>query len=316
MPEPKSRTKKEKVMRTLKNQIGWVAVPVLVGLALAVYAAGQALNQSTPAAPAKANAATAQPRAGGGPWLARLGNKLGLTADQRTQAQAIFAQARADTQAQFSQVRDQIRNVLTDEQKAKFDNLPHPFAGRGPGAWGGPHAERGFGREHPLQLDRLTSELGLSNDQAGGAKSILDDLHANVATLHDQARQQIRGLLTDEQKAKFDSLPQASGKDASAGGACGGAFGRHAGWAGMRPGGAAGRLSPDERQQLLVQRLTDKLGLDDTQRASIATIVENQRPAIKARWEAARTQFRALLTPEQAATLDQMKALKAPPSPA
>ncbi len=303
-------------MRTLKNQIGWAAVPVLVGLALAVYAAGQALNQSTPAAPAQANATAAQPQAGGGPWLARLGHKLGLTADQRTQAQAIFAQARADTQTQFGQVRDQIRNVLTDEQKAKFDSLPHPFAGRGPGAWGGPHAERGFGREHPLHLDRLAGELGLSNDQAAGAKSILDDLHTNVTTLHDQAREQIRGLLTEEQKAKFDSLPQASGKDASAGGTCGKAFGRHAGWDGMQPGGAAGRLSPDERQQRLVQHLTDRLGLDDTQRASIATILENQRPTIKARWEAARTQFRALPTPEQAATLDQMKAQKAPRTPA
>jgi len=303
-------------MRTLKNQIGWVAVPVLLGLALAVYAAGQALNQSTPAAPAKANATAAQPQAGGGPWLGGLGNKLGLTADQRTQAQAIFAQARADTQAQFSQVRDQIRNVLTDEQKAKFDSLPHPFAGRGPGAWGGPHAERGFGREHPLQPDRLTSELGLSSDQVAGAKTILDDLHTNVTTLRDQARQQIRGLLTDEQKAKFDSLPQETDKSASAGPAWGGAFGHHKGWAGMRPGGAAGRLSPDERQQRLVQHLTNKLGLDDTQRASIATILENQRPTIKARWEAARTQFRALLTPEQAATLDQMKVLKAPRNPA
>ena len=302
-------------MRTLKNQIVWAAVPALLGLALAVYAAGQVLSQSTPAAPAQASATAVQPPAGGGPWLGRLGHKLGLTADQQTQAQAIFAQARADTQAQFSQVRDQIRNVLTDDQKAKFDSLPHPFAGRGPGAWGGPHAERGLGRGHPLQLDRLTSELGLSNDQDTGAKTILDDLHTNATTLRDQARQQIRGLLTDDQKAKFDSLPQTSGKDASAGGTCGKAFGRHAGWGGMRPGGAAGRLSPDERQQRLVQHLTDKLGRDDTQRASVTTILENQRPTIKARREAARTQFRALLTPEQAATLDQMKAQKAPRTP-
>jgi Spy/CpxP family protein refolding chaperone len=67
------------------------------------------------------------------------------------------------------------------------------------------------------RVEQLTHELGLNNDQRQQLDTILAQIHAEYKTLHeqhdalmDQARQkgrnQIRAILTEEQKPKFEEF--------------------------------------------------------------------------------------------------------------
>jgi Spy/CpxP family protein refolding chaperone len=67
------------------------------------------------------------------------------------------------------------------------------------------------------KVEQLTQELGLTNDQRQQLDSILSQLHAEYKALHDQAdaqlstahqkgRDQIRAILTPEQKPKFEEF--------------------------------------------------------------------------------------------------------------
>ena len=67
------------------------------------------------------------------------------------------------------------------------------------------------------KVEQLTQELSLTNDQRQQLDTILSQLHAQYKTMHDQAdaqmnearqkgRDQIRGILTPEQKPKFDEF--------------------------------------------------------------------------------------------------------------
>jgi Spy/CpxP family protein refolding chaperone len=67
------------------------------------------------------------------------------------------------------------------------------------------------------RVELLTQELGLTNDQRQQLDTILSQLHAQYKTLHDQAdaqmndahqkgRDQIRAILTPEQKPKFEEF--------------------------------------------------------------------------------------------------------------
>jgi Spy/CpxP family protein refolding chaperone len=67
------------------------------------------------------------------------------------------------------------------------------------------------------KVEQLTQELDLSNDQRQQLDSVLSQLHAEYKSLHDQAdatmnaahqkgRDQIRAILTPEQKPKFEEF--------------------------------------------------------------------------------------------------------------
>lgn len=67
------------------------------------------------------------------------------------------------------------------------------------------------------RVEQLTQDLGLTNDQKQQLDAILSQLHAEYKTLHDQSdaqfgaarqkgRDQIRGILTPEQKPKFEEF--------------------------------------------------------------------------------------------------------------
>jgi len=75
-----------------------------------------------------------------------------------------------------------------------------------------PEPERRARRVH-----ELTQELGLSSDQAKQLDGILEQWHGKVKAIHDQSnaqieqlrqtgRDQIRGVLTPEQKPKFEEF--------------------------------------------------------------------------------------------------------------
>jgi Spy/CpxP family protein refolding chaperone len=67
------------------------------------------------------------------------------------------------------------------------------------------------------RVEQLTQELGLTNEQRQQLDSILSQLHAEYKTLHDQSdaqlaaarqkgRDQIRAILTPDQKPKFEEF--------------------------------------------------------------------------------------------------------------
>src|SRR5580704_12946584 len=67
------------------------------------------------------------------------------------------------------------------------------------------------------RVDQLTQDLGLTNDQRQQLDSALSQLHAQYKSIHDQSdaqmelarqkgRDQIRAILTPEQKPKFEEF--------------------------------------------------------------------------------------------------------------
>ena len=136
----------------------------------------------------------------------------------------------------------------------------------------------------------------------GYAQSGPDPQRANVrqdiTQLRAGARAQIRAVLTPEQQAKFDALPVLQGMPGPHG------MGRGRGPCAGGPAGAEGANAP----HWFLERLTKELNLTDAERASIQPILDQARSAKQTRRDQARTAFRALLTPEQTAKLDELKA--------
>jgi septal ring factor EnvC (AmiA/AmiB activator) len=85
--------------------------------------------------------------------------------------------------------------------------------------------------QHQSQIDRLTTELNLSADQKEKVQKVLDDQHAKMQSMHDQAQssgqrpsrdemhkqreamnqelqEQLKPILSDEQMQKFKQLQQ------------------------------------------------------------------------------------------------------------
>ncbi|ANM30711.1 hypothetical protein ABI59_15700 [Acidobacteria bacterium Mor1] len=104
--------------------------------------------------------------------------ELQLTDEQVEQIESIFHEHRAEIRRTAEEVRGKIREVLTDEQKEAFDNMPRAFGppgprgrrgpgrhgpgGRGPGGRRGPGGPDGGprGGHHPPPGDRPWLENG------------------------------------------------------------------------------------------------------------------------------------------------------------
>lgn len=164
---------------------------------------------------------------------------LGLTDDQKAQAQAIFESMRTDIEPLREQAETDIRNVLTAEQQATWDeikaNRPGPFGGgfgpppgpfggrigRGPG---GPFGGAGIASatvdgQHPMMegecdpatrrqamLDRLAEELGLTDDQKTQIATIQDNLHTAIESRRQQALDELKAILTADQLAILEEI--------------------------------------------------------------------------------------------------------------
>jgi Spy/CpxP family protein refolding chaperone len=388
-------------MSILKSAAAAFALSIFFGLALAGLAVAQQADMGisaqppgvttpavTPVAPDEILAGEAsadiEPEtgapAGAEPWIEHLAGKLGLTPDQQMQAQVVFDHVRTDIKALHDQAHEQIRALLTDQQKATFDSLSKPpfaahrgdmrgFQGGGMAGGGGAgfvnrlteklgltpdqvasvttihdnlrsavdqrrdaaktqfdalltpdqittlnalRAERPMGAgpvrggemRHPLG-----QKLGLTEEQRTQARTIFQQTHAGVKALRDQAREQVSALLTDDQKAKLDSVwPQGGPGQSWMGWARPSAGGSHRGLQGAQPGKMRDGLSPVERQQAFLDRLQKGLGLTADQLTSVRAVLDTLHSSTSALRDAARQQFRALLTPEQTTILDQMKA--------
>lgn len=105
------------------------------------------------------------------------------------------------------QERNEIRAVLTPEQRAKADSAMarRPLGpGMRPGGPGGPRGPRGFRGEGPLPGPAFR-DLNLTDAQKTQMKAIRTKYQAQAKTSREQEMNEIRAVLTPEQRAKLDA---------------------------------------------------------------------------------------------------------------
>jgi hypothetical protein len=180
-----------------------------------------------------AGAALAQDR-GTERQVTLLKERLGLNDEQTAKVREIFAKEQADREKLDEDRVAKIKDLLTDEQKPKYEELRQQggraFRGAGqPGAPGGFGGFGNFGRGNQFQLENLKAELGLTDEQVEKIKPIIDEQTAAMTKRMEELRQQgFQGLdwqaelgkmqeaikstsdkvkvhLNDEQKTKLDA---------------------------------------------------------------------------------------------------------------
>jgi Spy/CpxP family protein refolding chaperone len=208
--------------------------------------------------------------------LNHLTQKLSLTDAQQAQVQTILDNTRTAMQARHEQARTDFRAILTPEQTATLDQLKASGESPKAGRWAGHRKGAAGTGQGPLQL---------TDEQKTQAKAIFTQVRTDVQQLHADARQQIRAVLTDEQKTQFDAMHPAGGKGQAMGGG-GPKEGVHGAWGGGMHGPRGGQGGPDSSRML--DHLTTALNLTDAQRASVQTILDNLRTSIHDRIQQAR----------------------------
>lgn len=140
----------------------------------------------------------------------RLREQLNLTDEQAGKAREIIKRQ-----------QDDLKSILTDEQKPRYDEALRGARGQGQGQGQG-RGQGNFGRGMLPSTDDLKTRLGLSDDQATKINEIRDGIREEMRRMfqdrnnrpgpeafekiRDDATKKIRDVLTDEQKGKFDEL--------------------------------------------------------------------------------------------------------------
>ena len=144
--------------------------------------------------------------------VSQLKERLGLSEEQAAKVREILEKD-----------QEKIRELLTDEQKAKYDELR-----RNPQAGGGGRQNFQFGRG--MQLDNLKQELNLTDEQLEKIKPIVEEFQAQTQKRMEELRrggfqgldwqaelqkvqenlkafsEKVKAHLTEEQKTKADAL--------------------------------------------------------------------------------------------------------------
>lgn len=142
--------------------------------------------------------------------LSRYKESLRLSDEQSSKAREIIRKQQEDLKA-----------LLTDEQKTRYDEMLRGGGGRGNAERGGPPGQAGRGGWFP-STDDLKSRLGLNDEQASKINEIRDSIREEMRRmfqnrdnrpgpeafekLRTDTTAKIRELLNDEQKGKFDEL--------------------------------------------------------------------------------------------------------------
>jgi len=181
---------------------------------------------------------------------ARMAERLGLTADQQKQIEALHAAQHAELQALtanagltpearhdqaravMEKYRSQIHAVLTPEQQKQADEMRGRAAHRGHGA--GPEGRlAGEGRGGPGRLhppfdpmaivamgerikDRLAEKLQLTDEQRDKLDHLGRAYRAEQRELAKKHREEMRAVLTPEQQAKAEEMKRQWGRHAGA----------------------------------------------------------------------------------------------------
>jgi Spy/CpxP family protein refolding chaperone len=155
-----------------------------------------------------------------------LASALGLTDDQKTQAQDVFDRFQADLQGLQSDARGKFDAALTDAQRQQLTDLRNehsasfgrPIGFGGPGGFGGfggapsgggpfglgPHGPLGGG--WTSGGNGIADQLGLSDEQRAQTAQIQDDLKLALEARRQTADDELRKILTADQAAQFDTL--------------------------------------------------------------------------------------------------------------
>lgn len=260
-----------RALLTEEQQAQFDALPLLRGPA---DGSGHGKGRCGADRPGDANAAPDGKR--GQTLFAHLAQKLSLTDAQRAQVQTIMDSTHTAMQARERQARSDFRAFLTPEQVTTLDQLK---------ATSGPGRPSGL-RRHRMEGAGLgDGPLQLTDEQKTQAKSIFTQLRTDMQKLHADSREQIRDLLTDEQKTQFDAARPADGPGSM--GKDGPRMGPGGPGRGKMHGPSAARRGDDHGA--LLDRLSATLKLTDEQRASVKTILDNLRNAVRERVQQART---------------------------
>lgn len=211
-----------------------------LGLALLVAVASVATAAADPA-PAPA---TNKPHDPHGELRARVGEKLGLTADQQSKLETIRAQQRGELEAlkanpdlapdaRRSQAMEIMRNrgeqmkaVLSPEQQVKMAAIRHHVKNRA--KEGARHhqaqgRQRGANRSPGMQAqrqpdplaivamserikDQMAEKLGLTNEQRDKLEHLGRDFRAQQRAQAQKHREEMRAVLTPEQQKKAEQM--------------------------------------------------------------------------------------------------------------
>jgi Spy/CpxP family protein refolding chaperone len=225
-----------------------------------------------------------------------------LSADELAQLQTLQAQlaAGAITQDEFV---TQIQSILGDAAATGTSGTDNH---------GGP------------RHGHLAGLLNLTTDQQTQADAIFAAAETDIRALRDEAREQIRALLTTEQLAIFDelcppppdpnTLPDPNLPPPPPGGPGMGPHRAMGPGHGMGPHGAPSSMpvvsvdDPNAPADGPDAWLDEQLQLTDEQQTQIDAIRTALHDAVAARHEQARTEFRAILTADQITILDQWEA--------
>ncbi len=219
-------------------------------------------------------------------------------------------QLTADQQAQLEDLQGQLdRGEITQDQFAEqvhalIGDIAPGQAFAGMGMMGGPFQE-------PPGTN-LADQLQLTDAQRQQAQDIFQRLHDDITTLRQNAEDQIKALLTADQLAKLAELHTQLPRG-------GPGFG-HMGPPPMAAGHNPPPLDPNQDPNAApvpglgaFTALADELQLTSDQQAAIEQIHTDLQAAVKARHQLARDEFRAILTADQLATLDEIEAQHAAP---
>jgi Spy/CpxP family protein refolding chaperone len=151
---------------------------------------------------------------------------------------------------------------------------------------GGRFGPPGLGHEggcpgDPNAREGLAAALNLTDEQKSEANAIFTSAREDIEALRQDANDQVRALLTEEQLAILDGLEPNSPNDTGPG-----------------PGWFHRPHRP---------HLAQDLNLTDEQKTAIKAILEQLRTDIQARKQTALDDFRAILTTDQQAILDQIE---------
>lgn len=157
-------------------------------------------------------------------------------------------------------------------------------------------AERSYG---PLpieqQMQRMQSELGLTDEQARQINAIQQAQHDRMNTLRNGIHAQIRSVLTDEQTAGFDQMQQRPHGDKPMNG--------------QRPPPPDGQMQPPPPHNgrgKMATRMQQELGLTSEQANQIENIRQSERAEMKKLRQETDARIRQVLTIDQTEKFDQM----------
>jgi Spy/CpxP family protein refolding chaperone len=154
-----------------------------------------------------------------------MSKRLDLSAEQKEQVTAILGKSRAEIaesvdgmKSVAGKTREELKAVLTDEQKAKVEKLKEN-AKAGVGGFmreRGPAMREGMkAASEEMRLRMVLKSLDLSDEQQGKLKEVESELHEKakaiqeevkpkIEALHKEAKEKVNGILTDEQRGELE----------------------------------------------------------------------------------------------------------------